>query len=242
MVVERETRVYPVEGSLADLVFSSSTDTLDEVLVPMDLAGGDGSSEGDRSPELVLRKAGEFLRLNRDVSGSLPTGDERLPFRRVPSERMFGRFRYFAPDEEVLIGAYVPPLQSRPASVQLLTLESSAASIAGRLEEIGFPFPDMDPTFVVGQPDRTEGQTLVFTPGPEGVAELVYRIQVQPDQVLLMVSAERPPAPRYSELVKQYGQELPQDGTMMFEDMSDLERGSGKKLTEGNRIHKRSYE
>lgn len=241
MSVETKITSYPVEGSFGDLVFTSPTEELDEVLVPLELGTTGTSGEAEESLRAVLAEAEEFLRVNRQVSGSLPAGADRLPFRKIPSERMFGRFRYFDPDRQVLIGAYVPPLQLRPASVQLLLMEDAAASIASRLEEVGFPFPDLDPTFIVGQPDRTEGQTLVFTPGPEGVAELVYRIHVKPDRVLIMVSAERPPQPRYQELIEEYSEILPQDGTVMFEDLEDLRRGSGKRLVEGNRIHKKSY-
>lgn len=163
-----------------------------------------------------------FNRLHDFVSRHLALLDNgrmhqgEASFRPVPERRHFGQFRWFDPERRVIVGAHWPPFKPRAASVALAFPVGEDEDPFERLEELGFPPPDRDPTFAFGAVDRPEGATLVYAPGPTGLAELVYRIRRAPDGWDVIVTAEQPPEPRFGELVDELERAFDWTGTLTF--------------------------
>lgn len=138
-------------------------------------------------------------------------------FRAVPARRNFGEFRWFEPESGVVVGAHWPPFKPNAASVALAFPASRDEDVLRRLDELGFPPPDDDPTIVFGEVARPEGATLIYAPGPKGLAELVYRLRKSEEGWDVIVTAEKPPSPRFEELVGELWQAFGWTGTLAFE-------------------------
>ena len=67
--------------------------------------------------------------------------------------------------------------------------------------------------------DVTGGGAVIHAPGPEGLAELVYRLRRTGEGWDVLVTAERPPEPRFTELVRAYRQAFGDRETRRFDDL-----------------------
>lgn len=197
---------YPRSGSLADDLFRHRMDRLHVRFEGLDRVptGGD------------FDRLNDFVTIHESLleNGRIHEGESR--FRPVPARRYFGLFRWFDPERRVVVGAHWPPFKPSAASVALAFPLPPEESPLERLDLLGFPPPDRDPTIVFGEISRPEGATLVYAPGPRGLAELVYRLRRRPEGWDVIVTAERPPEPRYGELVDQLWQAFGWTGTLSF--------------------------
>lgn len=209
---------YPRSGSLADELFRRRMDRLHVQLEGLDrVPAGEG-----------FDRLHSFVELHESIlqNGRIHEGESR--FRPVPARRHFGQFRWYDPERKVVIGAHWPPFKPSAASVALAFPLDPGEDPLDRLELLGFPPPDRDPTIVFGDVTRPEGATLVFAPGPRGVAELVYRLRKGSEGWDVIVTAERPPEPRFSELVDQLWQAFGWTGTLSFPSGEAFRRKNGE--------------
>lgn len=223
----RSTR-YPVPGSFAEELFSLSEEAFEERFerAYANLEPEHVADDAEVSAEDMNRLEG-FVRLHRQIMQgegegiAAPDGS----FRPVPSGRTFGALRWFDPARMMVLGAHFPPLQSAPSALALgLPLPADADPLE-RLERIGLPAPSKEPTIIFGELQQREGKTLIYAPAPEGLAELVYRIRRTEEGWDLLLTAERPPEPRFSQLVDSYRRAFSGQGTLRYEDLeSVLER------------------
>lgn len=209
---------YPRPGSLADDLFRH----------PMDRVHTRLESVGRVPTVERFDRLHDFVTLHRSLlqNGRIHEGEAR--FRPVPARRQFGEFRWYDPEREVVVGAHWPPFKPNAASVALAFALGPDEDPLERLELLGFPPPDRDPTMVFGEVARPEGATLVYAPGPHGLAELVYRLRRQAEGWDVIVTAERPPEPRYSELVDQLWQAFGWTGTLSFDSGEAFQRKEGE--------------
>lgn len=164
----------------------------------------------------AYRRLHDFVTLHEKL---LPDGhlhDGGLRCRPVPARRHFGEFRWFDAKDGVIVGAHWPSFQPRASSVSLAFPVESGGNVLKRLEELGFPAPETDPTMVIGDPDRPEGSTWIYVPGPGQLAELVYRLRKTADGWDVIITAERPPEGRYEELITELDRAFGWDGTLVF--------------------------
>lgn len=196
---------YPPPGSYVAELFETSEEAFEERFErayanfePEHLPAG-----GDVTAEDMNRLEG-FVRLHREILGGEQLATRDASFRPVPSGRTFGMLRWFDPEWTAVLGAHVPPLHGLPASLAIGFPLPPDADPIERLTAMGFPPPDDSPTFVFGELEDREGKTLIYVPGPSGLAELVYRVRRSADGWDVLVTAERPPEPRFTELVSAY--------------------------------------
>lgn len=210
---------------------------LESRFVPVDrLSSADTAGS---PPQLDLSTLREYLEIQRDLTELFPRGDwEERDFRKVPSGRMFGSFDYFDQDRALVIGTYKPPFTEHATVLNLLLTEEPGEPLGDRLVDIGFPVPIDEPTVLIGRPDLDEGALLMYTPGPKGLAELVYRIRTEEDRASVIVSAVRPPEPRFSELVQAYRETFDWEGALVFEDRHALDREEGTLHPPGSKVHR----
>lgn len=206
VMTDSETK-YPRPGSLGAELFRHR---MDRVHIRFSSLAAVPVGEG-------YNRLHDFVSRHRQLleAGRLHRGESE--FRAVPERRHFGEFRWFDPEEGVILGAHWPPFKPRASSVALAFPVGNASDPLERLDELGFPAPDRDPTIAFGGVGRPEGATLVYAPGPQGLAELVYRLRRHPDGWDVIVSAEQPPEPRYGELVDELERAFDWTGTLTFD-------------------------
>lgn len=222
---------YPAPGTLGSTLYEVSREELERRLPALHPDRPEG-----RPDTVDLETVREFLHLHRQMLESLPTRGARHDFRLVPSARHFGRLLWFSREDGALVDAYFPPFEDRAASTLVAFMVPSLEAVPRRLEELGFPTPERPPAIVVGGVDRAEGRTSIYVPGPPGLAELVYRLRrLESGACVVAVSSERPPEPRYTELVDAYRREFGWEGTMFFEDARAFARREGRLLNAGDR-------
>lgn len=222
---------YPAPGTLGSTLYESPREELRRRLPPVE-TDGPASSFG----ELDLETIREFLRLHRQMLERIPDRGAAHDFRPVPSARHFGRLQWLSPEDGAVLDAYFPPFEDRAASTLIAFMASTMDHVRRRLEELGFPTPSGPPAIVVGDLRHEEGGTLIYVPGPPGLSELVYRIRRLPSgEYVVVVSSERPPEPRYSELVDALRREFGWEGTMHFENAEAFIRREGRLMTTAGR-------
>lgn len=215
---------YPAPGTLGSTLYDVSREELERRLSPVRPDRFD-----DRAVEVDLGAVRQFLALHRELLEAMPTRGAAHDFRLVPSARHFGRLLWLSPEERAAVDAYFPPFEDRAASTLVAFTAGSEDELGRRLEEVGFPAPDRSPTIVVGEPDRAEGRTSIYVPGPPSLSELVYRVRrLASGGLVAAISSERPPEPRYSELVESYRRAFGWDGTMYFETGRAFARREGR--------------
>lgn len=197
---------YPRTGSLGADLFRHRMDRIHARLGRLaDVPAGGG-----------FDRLHHFVSLHERLLDDGRFHDGGTAFRAVPARRYFGDFRWFDPERRVVVGAHWPPFKPNAASVALAFPAAPDEDFLGRLEQLGFPPPDQDPTIVFGDVGDPEGSTLVYAPGPNGLAELVYRLRRSEEGWDVIVTAERPPEPRFTELVDQLWQAFGWTGTLAF--------------------------
>lgn len=204
--VEPATERYPRPGSLGAELFRHR---MDRVHIRFSsLAEVPTGGAFDRLHHFVSRHVGLL------DNGRMHQGE--ASFRPVPERRHFGQFRWFDPERGVIVGAHWPPFKPRAASAALAFPVEGGEDPIERLDELGFPPPESDPTFAFGSVDRPEGATLIYAPAPTGLAELVYRVRRSDDGWDVVVTAEQPPEPRFGELVGELERAFDWTGTLTF--------------------------
>ncbi len=228
---------YPLAGSLGARLFEESEEERESRCEPVE-------------PDLSVRAAEElqdfplsdlrdFLEVQRDLIELFPRKDRgERGFRKVPSGRRFGTFDHFDPEEHLFINTYVAPFADRASVLHLLFVEEPGEPLGERLVELGFPVPIEEPTVLIGRPELDEGALLLYVPGPEGLAELVYRIRTREGEATVAVSAVQPPQPRFDDLVQAYRETFDWEGALVFEDVSALERDDGELHPRGSKVHR----
>lgn len=197
---------YPRSGSLGAELFRYRMDRI----------------HGRMSSLAQVPSGGGFNRLHHFVSRHARLLEEGRfhegghAFRAVPARRNFGDFKWFEPERQVVVGAHWPPFKPNAASLALAFPTGPDEDVLARLDELGFPPPDQDPTIVFGDVRSPEGATLIYAPGPTGLAELVYRLRRSEEGWDVIVTAERPPEPRFGELVDELFQAFGWTGTLAF--------------------------
>lgn len=215
---------YPAPGTLGSTLYEVPREELERRLSPV---GSDGFE--DRPAELDLGTVRRFLDLHSEMLEAMPTRGAAHSFRLVPSDRHFGRLLWLSPEQRAAVDAYFPPFEDRASSTLVAFIAASDGELKERLEDLGFPTPDRSPTIVVGGTDFGEGRTSIYVPGPPRLSELVYRVRrLESGDLVAAVSSERPPEPRYSELVDAYRREFGWEGTMYFEDGRAFARRQGR--------------
>lgn len=215
---------YPAPGTLGSTLYEVPREELERQLSPVRPDRFD-----DRPSDVDLGTVRRFLERHREMLDAMPTRGAAHDFRLVPSARHFGRLLWLSPEERAAVDAYFPPFEDRAASTMVAFTAASEDELARRLEELGFPAPDRSPTIVVGEPERAEGRTSIYVPGPPSLAELVYRVRrLASGRLVAAISSERPPEPRYSELVGSYRREFGWEGTMYFETGRAFARREGR--------------
>lgn len=183
--------------------------------------------------EAAMARLEDFVRLHKEILEGDTTERDRMAaagasFRPVPSARAFGMLRWYDPENVVVLGAHFPPLHGEPASVALGFPLPPDRDPLERLAELGFRPPDGDPTFIFGELTHREGKTLIYAPAPAGLAELVFRIRRGPDGWDVLLTAEKPPEPRFSELVEAYRKAFSWQGSLRYENLEDVLKQEGR--------------
>lgn len=158
--------------------------------------------------------------------GHLHEGE--IECRPVPARRHFGDFRWYDPGRGVIVGAYWPSFHPRASSIALAFPLPLYRDPVDRVGALGLPVPDADPTIVIGDVAREEGTTWIFAPAPEHLAELVYRIRRTRDGWDVIATAERPPEPRYEQLVGELQRAFGWSGTLRFPSGRDFREKNGE--------------
>lgn len=216
-------RHYPSSDSLGALVQGMSRPALDSYLVPVSSA----PSVVPRLPDTVRH----FLSVHEKMAGSVPRDAQERSFRGVPSGRQVSKIGWYDPDSDAFIGAHHPPGHRRPASVTLLARVESGGSLSTVVSDLGYPVPEHRPSVVIGGVDRTEGLTLVYAPGPSGLAELTYRIMKASSARYVAITVERPPEPRFEELVDCYRRVFASDRSLVYEDREGVRTGEAREVS-----------
>jgi hypothetical protein len=215
---------YPAPGTLGSTLYEVPREELERRLSPVRPHRFD-----DRPVDVDLGTVRRFLEIHSEMLEAMPTHGAAREFRLVPSARHFGRLMWLSPEERAAVDAYFPPFEDRAASTLVAFTAASEDELARRLEELGFPAPDRSPTIVVGETDRAEGRTSIYVPGPPSLSELVYRVRrLASGGLVAAVSSERPPEPRYTELVESYRRAFGWEGTMYFETGRAFARREGR--------------
>lgn len=215
---------YPAPGTLGSTLYQVPREELERRLAPVQ------SDRFDEGPmDVDLGTVRQFLEIHRGMLEAMPTRGAAHDFRLVPSARHFGRLPWLSTEERAAVDVYFPPFEDRAASTLVAFTAASEDELRRRFEEVGFPAPERSPTIVVGETDRAEGRTSIYVPGPPSLSELVYRVRhLTSGGLVAAISSERPPEPRYSELVESYRREFGWDGTMYFETGRAFARREGR--------------
>jgi len=223
---------YPTGGSFAHRLFGTSRKDFEELFETWSPSGDDqeGATRVDR--RLLTSFVRRHVRLLRDV----PDRSDEGTFRAIPSHRRFGDFRWVDPGRDVVVAAHFPPFIPHPTSLQFALTDELGESLVVRLSELGFPPPSRDPTFVFGETRHPEGRTTIYAPGPTGVAELVYRIHVDPvtGRSVAVVTCERPPENRMRELIRGYRKAFDHERVLWFRDYRAFVHRDGRVVENGD--------
>lgn len=189
----------------------------------------------DRVPDTdEYRRLHDFVCIHEALVPPGHLHDAEIKCRPVPARRQFGDFRWYDPDRGVIVGAYWPSFHPRASSIALAFPLPLYRDPVDRLGTLGLPVPDADPTMVIGAVDREEGATWVFAPGPDQLAELVYRIRRTRDGWDVVATAERPPEPRFEELVEELQRAFGWPGTLSFPSGRDFREKNGELAPPGS--------
>lgn len=95
--------------------------------------------------------------------------------RHIDFGSLIGFEHYWVPGQRLFIDVQFPPQASRPAQVGFTFEWRLRAELLMRLETLGLPRPELDPTAVVD--NRPESwRSTSYLPGPTGLAELHYTV------------------------------------------------------------------
>lgn len=219
---------YPPAGTLGARLFAMSEEALEETFEPAyaNFEADEAAIAAGVDAE-AMRRLEDFVRLHKEIlEGEKPATERvasaRASFRPVPSARSFGVLRWYDPETVTVLGGHFPPLHGKPASIAIGFPLPPDRDPLERLAELGFRAPATDPTFIFGELRHREGKTLIYAPAPRGLAELVYRIRRDPDGWVVLLTAERPPEPRFSELVDAYRKAFAWQGSLRYDNLEDV--------------------
>lgn len=126
-----------------------------------------------------------------------------------------------------------PPAGGPPERLDMSFTSAASEGIVSRLGSLGFPAPEMDPTFVCGTSVR-DWRLTGFLPGPGGLASLIYNVNVTGNDFHMRIHSTRPPEPRFSQRVQSYRRVFDWVGTMYFKDSAELEGLTGRLYSPGH--------
>lgn len=219
---------YPPPGTLGGRLFEMSEEEFEHrfELAYANFEPDEAAIEAGVDAE-AMRRLEDFVRHHKEILEGERSESDRIAaptasFRPVPSARTFGMLRWYDPETVTVLGAHFPPLHGTPASVAIGFPLPPDRDPIERLAELGFRAPERDPTFIFGELTHREGKTLIYAPAPEGLAELVYRIRRSPDGWDVLLTAECPPEPRFSELVEAYRKAFSWQGSLQYDNLEDV--------------------
>lgn len=154
-------------------------------------------------------------------------------------ERSIGWTLWKAPELDLFIHTQIPPLQSTPASVMITFRVEENENFYPKLKELGFPVPDSDPAFIVGERHHEEGKSTAWVPGPGDLACLIFRAQVAGSTIQLSVHSELGLEGEDSDQVRDAVDWIDWEGTLRFRNREQVLAGDVEEHIRPGRIRAR---
>lgn len=176
----------------------------------------------------------EFIKRFGDPLPEVPRPVPELS-RHFSADRLFGVRSWFLPEYQAVVTARFPPLaEGGPHALSFLFGWRLGENLLDQLAWTGFPRPDIDPTYVVGESIREGGKTTAYLPGPPLLTALTYTVRVKSNEAKVWVWSERPPEPAFGDTVQRYRNTFDWVGTMYFRDLAAVEARTGASYPPGH--------
>lgn len=162
-------------------------------------------------------------------------GTSPAAYQGLLADRLTGSPWHRVDGNGILVTARFSPVTRLPNGLAFCfdTESPSRTDLERRLEELGLPLPDYDPTLVIEADGAIEARAVAYLPGPPRLAELVYHSYRQGRRLSVVVWIGRPAEPRHSRLVEAYRRRYSWEGTMWFPDLWSFEARKGELLPLG---------